>query len=68
MVKQGILKTFNAVDYLATIQLIGSLSMWLSNVPVSRGIASGEMIAGRTVYVLFTESSTPSDGMIVGVR
>ena len=68
MVKQGILKTFNAVDYLATIQVIGSLSMWLSNVPVSRGIPSGEMVAGRTVYVLFADSTNPSAAMIVGVR
>jgi hypothetical protein len=49
------------------VQLIGSLSVWLDNVPASRAIASGDMIAGRTVAVLFIDPSNFSDAVVIAV-
>ena len=40
-VRRGVVKSFNAVTYKATVQVAGSLSVWLEEVPVARNIASG---------------------------
>lgn len=65
--RRGILKAFNSGAYKATVQVAGSLSVWLENVPVSRGIASGEMVAGRSVALLFFDPANPEDAVVVGV-
>ena len=64
MIKKAILKSFDSTSYTATVQLEGSLSLWLTNVKVSRGIPSGEMVAERWVAILFF---SPEDALIVGV-
>lgn len=63
----GILKAFNSGTYLATVQLTGSLTLWLSSVPTSRGIASAEMIAGRKVAVLLFDPTNPADAVVAAV-
>ena len=35
-VKKGVVKGFNVTDYTATVQLVGSLSVWLYKVHVAR--------------------------------
>ena len=35
MIKKGILKAFDSVNYTATIEVQGSLSVWLEDVPVN---------------------------------
>ena len=65
--RRGVLKSFNSGSYKATVQVAGSLSVWLENVPVSRGIPSGEMVAGRSVAVLFFDPANPEDTVVVGV-
>jgi len=67
MLRRGVLKSFNAAAYTATVQVAGSLSVWLEDVPVSRGIPSGEMVAGRTVALLFFDDANPQDAVVVGV-
>jgi hypothetical protein len=67
MIKKGILKSFDSVTYLASVQLIGSLSVWLDSVPTSRAIASADMVTGRNVAVLFIDPSNFSDVVIIAV-
>jgi len=67
MIKKGILKSFNSGTYLATVQIEGSLSVWLENIPTSRAIASGDMVAGRNVAVLFHDAGNPSDCVVIAV-
>ena len=67
MIKKGILKSFDSGTFLASVQISGSLSVWLDNVPTSRAIASGDMIAGRNVAVLFLDPSNFSDAVIIAV-
>ncbi len=66
--RRGTLKAFNAGAYTATVQIAGSLSLWLAAVPVSRAIPAAEMIAARTVAVAFFTDDNPSDAMIIGVN
>lgn len=65
--KRGVLKLFDPGSYTAAVQLPGSLSAWLTDVPVSRAIASGELSAGRSVALLFFDSGNPKDCVVVAV-
>ena len=53
VIKKGVVKGFNATDYRATVQLSGSLAVWLYNVPVARNIAAAEIQSGRKCAVIF---------------
>jgi len=66
-VRRGVVKSFNAVTYKATVQVAGSLSVWLEEVPVARNIASGEMVTGRRCALIFFSESDPRDALVVGV-
>ena len=67
MIKKGTLKAFDAVNYLSTIQIAGSLSVWLENVPTSRSIPTSEMGTGRNVAVLFIDPSNFSDAVVIAL-
>jgi len=67
MVVKGTLKSFDSGTYKATVQVDGSIATYLTGVPVSRSIPSAEMIAGRTVAVLFFAPDNPDDAMVTGV-
>ena len=65
--KKGILKAFNSTPYTAIVQIEGSLSVWLEDVPVNRGIPTAEMITGRNVAVIFLDPGNPDDAVVVAV-
>lgn len=67
MIKKGILKSFDSNTYRATVQIAGSLSVWLENIPTSRAIPASEMVSGRNVAVLFIDPSNFTDAVIVAV-
>jgi hypothetical protein len=67
MIKKGILKSFDSNSYLATVQIAGSLSVWLENIPTSRAIPNSEMTTGHNVAVLFHDAGNPSDCVVIAV-
>jgi hypothetical protein len=67
MIKKGILKSFNETTYLAAVQIAGSLSVWLENIPTSRAIAASDMVTGRSVAVLFIDPSNFSNAVVIAV-
>jgi hypothetical protein len=67
MMKKGILKSFDSNTYLATIQIVGSLSVWLENIPTSRAIPNSEMVSDRNVAVLFIDPSNFSAAVVIAV-
>ncbi len=67
MIKKGILKAFDSGTFLASVQIIGSLSVYLDNIPTSRAIAIADMVTGRNVAVLFIDPSNFSDAVIIAV-
>ncbi len=67
MIVKGILKAFNSIPCTATIQIEGSLSVWLEDVPVNRGIETTDMVVGRAVCVIFLDESNPDDAVVVAV-
>jgi hypothetical protein len=65
--KRGTLKLFDAGAYTATVQLPGSLSSWLSGVPVSRAIDPAQLTAGRSVAIAFFDPANPQDAVLFAV-
>ena len=66
-IKRGVLQSFDSGTYLATVAMTGSLSVWLEDLPVSRGIDDGEMLAGRNVAAIFFDPSNPNDAVVCAV-
>jgi hypothetical protein len=62
--RRGILRAFDSGSYKASVEVAGSISVWLTDVPVARNIASGELTAGRNVALLFFDPSNPSDAVV----
>ncbi len=64
---KGTVKSFNSNTYKASVQLIGSLAVWLDDVTVARNIAATEMTSGRKCAVLLFNEADPRDAVVVGV-
>ena len=67
MIRKGTIRSFDSVAYTATIQIEGSEGVWIHDMPVSRGIAAGEMTTGRKVAVVFFDESNPRDAVVAAV-
>lgn len=65
--RRGVVKSFDAGTYRATVQLAGSLAVWLEGIAVARNIPSAEMVAGRYCALVFFDPANPGDGVIVAV-
>ncbi|MFA5317591.1 MAG: hypothetical protein WC369_09245 [Dehalococcoidales bacterium] len=65
--RKAVLKSFNSGNYTATIQLIGSLKVYLGDVHVARNLSSVEMTAGRKVAVLFFNEYNAKEAVIIAV-
>ncbi len=67
MIKKAILKSFDDVNYTATVQIVGSLSTYLENVAVSRSIPPAAMQAGRAGAILFFSPANPKDAVLLAI-
>lgn len=66
-IERGTLVAFNSGAYTATVRLAGSISAVVAGVPVSRDIATTDMVTGRRVAVAVFDAGNPVDAMVVGV-
>ncbi len=67
LVRKGTVKEFDSGSYTATVQVAGSLAVWLEDVPVARNIGIAEMVIGRRCALIFFSESDPRDALVVGV-
>jgi hypothetical protein len=67
MIKKAILKNWYPASYTATVQIAGSAKAYLEGIKVARNIASAEMVAGRSLAVLFNDKSNPADAVVIAV-
>jgi len=65
--RRGTLKAFDGATYTATVQVAGSLSVWLDGVAVARNIPAAEMVAGRSCALVFFDPSNPQDSVVIAV-
>jgi len=66
-VRKGVIKGFDSGSYTATVQVAGSLSVWLEGVAVARNIPSSEMVEGRSCALIFFDETNPEDAVVVAV-
>lgn len=66
-IKKGILKSFNAAEYSADIQITGSAKAYLEDVTVAKNIPSAEMQTGRNVAVIFWNEFNAQEAVVVAV-
>lgn len=66
-ISHGTLRSFDSATYTATVEISGSIAVWLTGVPVARNIAGAELIAGRQCAVLRFDASNPKDAVLSAV-
>lgn len=66
-IHRGILRAFDAGTYKATVEIAGSVAVWLTGIAVARNIAAAELTAGRKVSVIFFDASNPDDAVVSAV-
>ncbi|MBI1885430.1 MAG: hypothetical protein HYS09_03825 [Chloroflexi bacterium] len=64
---RGVVKAFDSGTYKATVQLSGSLAVWLEGLAVARNIAAAEIVAGRRCAVAFFDEANPKDAVVIAV-
>ena len=66
-IKKGIIKAFSSSTYKATVQIEGSLTVWVSSIPVARNISSSQLQTGRRCAVLFFSEENKNDAVVFAV-
>jgi hypothetical protein len=67
-IARATIKSYDATTHSATVQIAGSLAVWLDGVPVSDGIAPADVVAGRECGVIFFTDDNPADAAIVTIH
>jgi len=65
--RKAVLRSFNSADYTATVQLAGSLKVYLEDVAVARNLPAAEMTAGRKTAILFFDEYNPKEAVVIAV-
>jgi hypothetical protein len=66
-IRRGTLRSFDAGGYRATLTLAGSLATDLAGVAVARNLDAAEMLAGRSVAIIFFDAANPDDAVVIAV-
>ncbi len=66
-VRAGKLRKWTVGTYLANVQFVDSLAGLLTDVPVNRAIATGDMTLGRNVMVAFGDPGDPQTAVVISV-
>lgn len=64
---RGVVRGFDPMAYRATVQVAGSLSVWLEGVRVARSIPAAEVVAGRRCLLALPEEANPAEGVVIAV-
>ena len=65
--RKAVLRSFNAGNYTATVQIASSFKVYLEGVTVARNLPSAEMVTGRKVAVVFFDEHNPKEAVVVAV-
>ena len=69
LIKRGTIKSYDAGGHVATVQMAGSLMVYLDAIPVATDIPAAEVVAGREcTVVFFGDAHDPDDAVIAAVQ
>lgn len=63
----GIVRAFDAANWLADVQITGSFPTFLQGVAVNRGLAAAAVTVNRRCLVVFNDLQNPQDAVLVAV-
>ncbi len=63
----GVIRTFDAANWLADVQLTGSFPTFLTGIAVNRGLNATAIAVGRRCLVVFNDLQNPQDAVLVAV-
>jgi len=67
VIRRGILQSFNATSYTASVLIIEATNYVLSSVPIATSIDGTSAIVGATCAVLFFDESNYTDAVVIAV-
>jgi hypothetical protein len=68
VIKSAIIKSYAAATHKATVQIAGSLGVWLDGIRVATDIPAADVVAGRQCTVLFLDPSNQDDAVVITIQ
>ncbi len=68
VLKKAIIKSYAAAEHKATVQIAGSLGVWLDGIRVATDIPAADVVAGRQCTVLFLDPSNQDDAVVITIQ
>jgi hypothetical protein len=66
-IKKAILRNFDEINYLATVEITGSSRAYLEKIAVAKNLSAEEMVNGRNLAVLFFDVHNTRDAVVFAV-
>ncbi|MDO8611532.1 MAG: hypothetical protein Q7R32_01755 [Dehalococcoidia bacterium] len=67
-IKKAIVKSYSAATHKATVQVAGSLGVWLDSIRVATDIPAADVVAGRQCTVLFLDPANQDDAVVLCIQ
>jgi hypothetical protein len=67
-IKKATIKAYDAITHTATVQVAGSLGVWLSAIRVATEIPAADVVAGRQCTVLFLDPANQDDALVLTIQ
>lgn len=67
-IKRGTIRGYDAAEHRASVQVTGSLAVYLPAVPVATDVPSAAVVAGRECGVVFFTDDDPADAVVVTIH
>ncbi len=67
-IRRAVVKSYDAANHKADVQIAGSLAVWLADVRVATNIPAADVIAGRQCTVLFLDPSNQDEAVIIAIQ
>ena len=66
-IKKAILRNFDEINYLATVEITGSNRAYLEKISVAKNLSAEEMVNGRNLAVLFFDAHNAKEAVVFAV-
>lgn len=67
-IRKATVKSYSAATHKATVQVAGSLGVWLDAIRVATDIPAADVVAGRQCTVLFLDPANQDDAVIITIQ
>ena len=68
LIKKATIKSYSAATHKATVQIAGSLGVWLDAIRVATDIPAADVVAGRQCTVLFLDPANQDDAVVLTIQ